>query len=353
MTPLHLEAASKIRYHVDAVWCDVHGVYARGWAHCEDEPVVALHLRCGDLVAVVEDRHPRPDVRAVFPDIHAGDCGFAGYLACPPFQPVSLGISTGGGTTEFPLQGPVQSQAADADPVDDPFARFLAAMKHVRGNVVEIGARAVSPGATLQAERFAPECTFTGVDIHAAPGVDVVVDAQYLSTVIAPCSVDGVFSLAVLEHVAAPWLVAAEINRVLKIGGLTYHVVPSSWPVHEMPNDFWRMSHEGLKVMFGAATGFEVARGRDVDAGADDPAPIAAEAAVLGVSARGEHGRFAHPRAKDRASRNGRRQLAACARRRRGAEPRVSIPSRRCCVTGPAPSPPPARRAQPSTITRN
>jgi SAM-dependent methyltransferase len=258
VTPLHLEAASKIRYHIDAVWCDVHGVYVRGWAHCEDEPVVALHLRCGDLVAVVDDRHPRPDVRAVFPDVHAGDCGFACYLACPPFQPVSLGISTGRGTTEFPLQGPVQSHAADADAEDDPFARFLTAMKHVRGNVVEIGARAVSPGATLQAERFAPECAFTGVDIHAAPGVDVVVDAHYLSTAIAPCSIDGVFSLAVLEHIAAPWLVAAEINRVLKIGGLTYHVVPHSWPVHEMPNDFWRMSHEGLKVIFGAATGFEV-----------------------------------------------------------------------------------------------
>lgn len=257
MTPLREEIAAKATFHIDAMWCDVRGVYVRGWAHCQDEPVVALHLRCGDAVAVLGERQRRPDVLAVYPAVHSEDCGFVGYLACPPFQPVLLGISTREGTTEHPLRGDAQAGDADTEPEDDTFTRFIDAMKQVRGNVVEIGARAVSPGASLKAERFAPECAFRGIDIHAAPGVDVVADAHYLSSVIAPNSVDGVFSLAVLEHVAAPWLVAAEINRVLKIGGLTYHLVPHSWPVHEMPNDFWRMSHEGLKVIFGAATGFE------------------------------------------------------------------------------------------------
>jgi SAM-dependent methyltransferase len=259
MTPLQREEiAAKMMFHIDAMWCDVRGVYVRGWAHCQDEPVVALHLRCGDAVAVLDERQRRPDVRSVFPAVHSEDCGFMGYLACQPFQPVLLGISTREGTAEFPLPGDAQAHVADTEPEDDSFDRFVDAMKQVRGNVVEIGARAVSPGASLQAERFAPECAFQGIDIHAAPGVDVVADAHYLSSVIAPNSVDGVFSMAVLEHLAAPWVVAAEINRVLKIGGLTYHLVPHSWPVHEMPNDFWRMSHEGLKVIFGAATGFDV-----------------------------------------------------------------------------------------------
>jgi hypothetical protein len=269
------EVAAKLRYTIDAMWCDVQGVYVRGWAYCDDEPVTALHLRCGDLVAAVEDRHARPDVQAAFPAARVGDCGFTCYLACPPFKPVWLGISTHRGTTEFELVAVVQPDAASVAPDEDFFERFVARMKEVRGSVVEIGARAVSPGATLKGERFSPECTFTGVDIHAAPGVDVVADAHFLSSVIPPGTVDGVFSLAVLEHLAAPWLVAAEINRVLKIGGLTYHIVPHSWPVHEMPNDFWRMSHEGLKVIFGAGTGFEV-----VEAGMSMPVQMTTHAAL-------------------------------------------------------------------------
>ena len=252
------DLAAKTRYTIDAMWCDVEGVYVRGWAHCDDEPVTALHLRCGDLVAVVEDRHARPDVQAAFPTVRAGDFGFTCYLACPPFKPVLLGISTLAGTAEFELEAVMPPDVAEPAPDLDLFERFVMHAKEARGTVVEIGARAVSPGATLKAERFGQDCTFIGVDIHPAPGVDVVADAHFLSSVIPPATVDAVFSLAVLEHLAAPWLVAAEINRVLKIGGLTYHVVPHSWPIHEMPNDFWRMSHEGLKVLFGACTGFEV-----------------------------------------------------------------------------------------------
>ena len=73
-----------------------------------------------------------------------------------------------------------------------------------------------------------------------------------------PGSIDGVFSLAVMEHLAAPWVVAREINRVLRPGGLTLHLLPQAFPAHEQPNDFWRMSDDALRVLFGPASGFEV-----------------------------------------------------------------------------------------------
>ena len=35
---------------------------------------------------------------------------------------------------------------------------------------------------------------------------------------------------------------------------------PHSWPVHEVPKDFWRFCDEGLKVLLGPSLGFEVLR---------------------------------------------------------------------------------------------
>ncbi len=136
--------------------------------------------------------------------------------------------------------------------------RFVAEMKIRRAKVLEIGARAIGSESHPRAAEFAPECRYLGSDIHAGPGIDIVADSHFLSECVGRASVDGVFSVAVLEHLMAPWLVAAEINRVLKPGGLTFHAAPQTWPMHEMPNDFFRMSDQALRVLFGPVTGFEV-----------------------------------------------------------------------------------------------
>ena len=102
-----------------------------------------------------------------------------------------------------------------------------------------------------------------GLDIHPGPHVHLVGDAHGLSRFLRERSVDAVLSGAVLEHLQAPWLLAAEVNRVLKPGGLVYHQAPGAWPAHAQPNDFWRFSAEGLRVLFGPASGFEVLETRD------------------------------------------------------------------------------------------
>ena len=50
-------------------------------------------------------------------------------------------------------------------------------------------------------------------------------------------------------------------------------LAPGAWPAHAQPNDFWRMSAEGLRVLFGAASGFEVLAAGDAGAGGADPHP--------------------------------------------------------------------------------
>ena len=271
---------------IEALWCDIHGVFIRGWAHAHEERLTRLVLRCGAAQAELDRFDPRPDVGAIFPDApFAAESGFSLYLACEPFRPVALSLAMESGTVELDLtvppdlRKPTDPALTRAAPTD----AFIAEMKAKRGAVVEIGGRVVGAMSGLWAQHFQPECRFIATDIHPAPGVDLVCDAHALSRHLVPGSVDGVFSLAVLEHLAAPWVVAAEINRVLRIGGLTLHLVPQTWPVHEQPNDFWRFTDEALKVLFGPPLGFEV-----VDSGLTIPmqvipSPVARVGAYLEI----------------------------------------------------------------------
>ena len=250
----------RAQHTIDLAWCDVSGVYLGGWGHAHGQPIDRVTLRSGGCSVAVELKL-RPDVLAAFPFLPPEQrTGFAAYLACPPFRPVALRVESGGEAVELDVTA-TEAQGPRAAPEflgPAPMDRFIAEMKARRGTVLELGARVVGAHSSLNAPQFEPECRFIGADIHPAPGVDVVADAHFLSAAVAPGSIDGLFSIAVVEHLAAPWLVAAEINRVLRLGGLTLQVVPHAWPAHEQPNDFWRMSDDGLAMLFGPATGFEI-----------------------------------------------------------------------------------------------
>ena len=125
-------------------------------------------------------------------------------------------------------------------------------------DLLELGGRIVGPWSESRRPAFAGAARFVGFDIHPAEGVDIVGDAHGLSHLVGRASFDAVMSTAVLEHLAMPWIVAAEINRTLRPGGLSYHVTVQSWPVHEQPNDFWRFTDEALALLFGPLHGFEV-----------------------------------------------------------------------------------------------
>lgn len=85
--------------------------------------------------------------------------------------------------------------------------------------------------------------------------VDVICEATQLS--FEDSKFDTVFSTQVIEHVADPFKMSAEMHRVLKPGGYLIVSAPFSWELHEEPYDFFRYSKYGLKTMFEKA-GFEV-----------------------------------------------------------------------------------------------
>jgi SAM-dependent methyltransferase len=256
-------APVQVVHMIDQIWCDKFGVCVRGWIHAHGDKVVEIALVSGDTRAATRDFHPRPDLLTHYPaHPHVADTGFELYLACPPFEPVFLEAVTARGAARVKVTVPPhlrdEEEADWLDP-DHPWSRFVDAMRARQGRVLEVGSRAVgSHTASVDRNPFGPGCTLLGCDIHPGASVDFVVDVHALSSAVPLGSLDGVFSVAVLEHLAAPWVAAAEINRVLRVGGLTAHLTVQGWPIHEQPNDFWRMSDRGLAALFGPATGFEV-----------------------------------------------------------------------------------------------
>jgi hypothetical protein len=253
---------------IDQVWCDRFGVFVRGWIHAHEHKVREIALTSGDARVATQTFRSRPDLLIHYPaHAHVAETGFELYLTCPPFEPVWLEALTDAGPVRVRVTVPPHLRAdAEAEPdwleADHPWSDFVQAMRDRGGKVLEVGSRRDVGPMTAEAERdpFGPGCTLLGCDIHPGPGVDFVVDVHTLSRVVDLTSLDGVFSVAVLEHLAAPWVAAAEINRVLRIGGLTMHLTVQTWPIHEQPNDFWRMSDHGLEILFGPATGFEVVK---------------------------------------------------------------------------------------------
>ena len=85
------------------------------------------------------------------------------------------------------------------------------------------------------------------LDIVALERTALVGDAHSLP--IATCTVDAVLSNAVLEHVRRPWVVAAELIRVVKPGGLVAVNAPFLNVIHDA-HDYFRFTDGGLDVLF-------------------------------------------------------------------------------------------------------
>ena len=85
------------------------------------------------------------------------------------------------------------------------------------------------------------------LDIKSFPNVNVLADAHYLP--FRDACLDCVFCSAVLEHTTSPWLVAAEIQRTLKMGGIACIQSPFLEAIHD-EHDYFRFTLKGLKVLF-------------------------------------------------------------------------------------------------------
>ena len=82
------------------------------------------------------------------------------------------------------------------------------------------------------------------IDIAPGDSVDLVGDGRSLP--LADASIDVVLCTQVIEHIPEPALVLDEIRRVLRPGGKLILSVPSIFPQHGSPGDYWRYMPQGL-----------------------------------------------------------------------------------------------------------
>jgi len=131
--------------------------------------------------------------------------------------------------------------------------------------ILEIGSREVIGPSSVRHLFGGSE--YVGFDYYPGSNVDVAGDVHQLSSYFSPDEkFDLIFSMACFEHFAMPWIVAPQIAKMLKVGGIVYVATHFSYAAHERPWNFFQFSDMGLRVLFPECMGFEC-----IAAGMSDP----------------------------------------------------------------------------------
>jgi SAM-dependent methyltransferase len=93
------------------------------------------------------------------------------------------------------------------------------------------------------------------VDFVKFPHIDIVADFSR-NLPIRSGTIDAVVCQSVLEHLENPKTAVAEVERILKPGGLVYITTPFQYPFHGAPLDYYRWTLRGLQALLGPS--FEV-----------------------------------------------------------------------------------------------
>ncbi len=251
---------------VDHSWSNDYSIGVQGWILSKKGILDKVEICVGDSCVAITSWHPRPDVTAMYPQYKGKDdnCGFIVHIPRIAQHQVTFKAKIQGiistQTIEFKGSKPVPPGKNIQDG-GDIFADFINLVNDKNLRILEIGSRVVSPGSSSKRALFPGAASYTGFDYYPDNNTDVVGDAHKLSQYFTDNQrFDGIFSISVFEHLAMPWVVAMEINKLLEIGGYTFHATHFAWPLHEIPWDFWRFSDEGLKVLFSPPLGFEVVK---------------------------------------------------------------------------------------------
>jgi SAM-dependent methyltransferase len=266
-------------FGADTFWRDASGVFIEGWAHLGAIPVTGITVSHGS-VKVQARTKLRPDLHAVYADIPANSSnGFRAYIPQGRGEHLDISLTSKKGNMVVRWRMPHETLprvagALDANttssggpsPVNledglrdasDAFHNLVRSTlaETVDGPVLAIGIRTDNNEQLAATRALFGNREIISLDIHSGNGVDVVGDIHDVRSIFTDAQFACVYSESVIEHLAMPWVAALEMLRVLKPGGVLAHSIPWVWPSHSQPNDFFRMSAEGLHNLFSPQIG--------------------------------------------------------------------------------------------------
>lgn len=121
------------------------------------------------------------------------------------------------------------------------------------GPYLEVGSKDYGSTQDLRSLVGAGE-PYVGVDLEPGPGVDMVLDLAgdfaLIDARLGGRRFGTVFCLSVLEHCRQPFTMADNLTRLLAPAGAVCVSVPFAWKFHGYPSDYWRFTHEGVRLLF-------------------------------------------------------------------------------------------------------
>jgi SAM-dependent methyltransferase len=114
----------------------------------------------------------------------------------------------------------------------------------LKGRVLNAGAGTRKVSHLIDGELINQDLTWPGDD---RPDIQIYSPLHVIP--VADDHFDAILCIAVLEHVANPEEVMAEMFRVLKPGGHIVLEVPFLQPEHKVPTDFQRYTRDGLELL--------------------------------------------------------------------------------------------------------
>jgi hypothetical protein len=121
------------------------------------------------------------------------------------------------------------------------------------GPYLEVGSKNYGDTQDLRSV-FHGRGEYVGADIETGPGVDVALDFtrpfDEVDDQLGGRRFGTIFCLSVMEHCMQPFAMADNLTRLLLPGGKLCISVPFAYQFHAYPSDFWRFTHEGVKILF-------------------------------------------------------------------------------------------------------
>lgn len=135
------------------------------------------------------------------------------------------------------------------------FNRTLPRISALSGRILDVGGTRVPMASYYRYLAIDDVRMVEVLNIVDSVGADIVADAATI-----PCETaryDAAICFNVLEHVARPQHVLSEVRRVIKTDGRFILMVPFLHRVHGDPDDYFRYTESGLRVLFTDA-GFSI-----------------------------------------------------------------------------------------------